>query len=110
VVGLINNNDETNYRNEVCQLARWCSENNLCLNVEKTKEIVVDFRRVHTQHPSLTINGAVVVRVSSTKFGLKFLQGRGRGGERGYLRGRGVFKVLIVLVNVVLSCVFFVKD
>jgi len=100
VVGLINNNDETNYRNEVCQLARWCSEHNLCLNVEKTKEIVVDFRRVHTQHPSLTINGAVVVRVSSTKFGLKFLQGR----------GRGVFKVLIVLVNVVLSCVFFVKD
>ena len=68
VVGLINNNDETNYRNEVCQLARWCRENNLCLNVEKTKEIVVDFRRAHTQHPSLTINGAAVERVSSTKF------------------------------------------
>ncbi len=42
--------------------------NNLSLNVEKTKEIVVDFRRVHTQHAPLTINGATVERVSSTKF------------------------------------------
>ncbi len=41
----------------------WCSENNLSLNVEKTKEIVVDFRRVHTQHAPLTINGATVDRV-----------------------------------------------
>lgn len=38
------------------------------LNVEKTKEVVVDFRRVHTQHAPLTINGATVERVSSTKF------------------------------------------
>uniref|UniRef100_A0A9J8CRL9 Alkylated DNA repair protein AlkB homologue 8 N-terminal domain-containing protein n=1 Tax=Cyprinus carpio carpio TaxID=630221 RepID=A0A9J8CRL9_CYPCA len=45
-----------------------CSDNNLSLNVEKTKEIVVDFRRVHTQHVPLTINGATVERVSSTKF------------------------------------------
>ncbi len=37
-------------------------------NVEKMKEIVVDFRRVHTQHAPLTINGATVERVSSTKF------------------------------------------
>ncbi len=33
--------------------------------MEKTKEIVVDFRRVHSP---LTINGATVERVSSTKF------------------------------------------
>lgn len=68
VVGLISNNDKTNYRNEVCQLARWCSDNSLSLNVEKTMEIVVDFRRVRTQHPPLTINSAAVERVSSTKF------------------------------------------
>ncbi len=48
VVGLISNRDETNYRSEVSRLAGWCSDNNLSLNVEKTKEIVVDFRRVHT--------------------------------------------------------------
>ncbi len=68
VVGLISNRDETNYRSEVSRLAGWCSDNNLSLNVEKTKEIVVDFRRVHTQHSPLTINGVTVERVSSTKF------------------------------------------
>ncbi|KAL0187608.1 hypothetical protein M9458_014707 [Cirrhinus mrigala] len=32
-------------------------DNNLTLNVEKMKEIVVDFRRAHTQHAPLSING-----------------------------------------------------
>ncbi len=68
VVGLISNRDETNYRSEVSRLAGWCRDNNLSLNVEKTKEIVVDFSRVHTQHAPLTINGATVERASSTKF------------------------------------------
>ncbi len=68
MVGLISNRDETNYRSEVSRLAGWCRDNNLSLNVEKTKEIVVDFRRVHSLHAPLTINGATVERVSSTKF------------------------------------------
>ncbi|KAL0153828.1 hypothetical protein M9458_050858 [Cirrhinus mrigala] len=68
VVGLISKTDETDYRSEVSRLAVWCRDNNLSLNVEKTKEIVVDFRRAHTQHAPLTINGASVERVSSTKF------------------------------------------
>ncbi len=63
MVGLISNRDETNYRSEVSRLARWCSD-----NVEKTKEIVVDFRRVHSLHAPLTINGVTMERVSSTKF------------------------------------------
>ncbi len=66
VVGIISNRDETNYRSEVSRLAGWCSDKNLSLNVEKTKEIVVDFRRVHSLHAPLTINGATVERVSST--------------------------------------------
>ncbi len=37
-------------------------------NIIEVKEIVVDFRRVHTQHAPLTINGATVERASSTKF------------------------------------------
>ncbi len=45
VVGLISNNDETHYREEVAQLAEWCGTNNLSLNVGKTKEVVLDFRR-----------------------------------------------------------------
>ena len=63
-----NNNDESNYRDNVSQLAVWCRDNNLSLNVEKTKEIVVNFRRALTHHPPLTINSDAVERVSSTKF------------------------------------------
>ncbi len=51
LVGLISNNDETHYREEVAQLAEWCGANNLSLNVEKTKEVVMDFRRNSVDHP-----------------------------------------------------------
>ncbi len=40
VVGLISNNDETHYREEVAQLAEWCGANNLSLNVEKTNRSI----------------------------------------------------------------------
>ncbi len=68
VVGLISNNDETHYREEVTQLAEWCGANNLSLNVAKTKEVVMDFRRNSVDHPPLTIDSSTVERVSSTKF------------------------------------------
>ena len=45
VVGLIINNDKKEYRDEVRALAEWCQENSLSLNVNKTKELIVDFRR-----------------------------------------------------------------
>ncbi|KAM9834826.1 uncharacterized protein ACBT44_014138 [Syngnathus typhle] len=68
LVGLITEGDETQYRSEVDLLATWCRDNNLLLNVNKTKEIVDDFRKGQTQHLPLTIDGAVVERVSSTRF------------------------------------------
>ena len=37
VVGLITNDDETAYRKEVRDLAVWCQDNNISLNVCKTK-------------------------------------------------------------------------
>ena len=45
VVGLITDNDETAYREEVRDLAGWCKNNNLSLNVTKTKEMIVDYRK-----------------------------------------------------------------
>ena len=36
VVGLITDKDETAYREEVKELAVWCQDNNLSLNVIKT--------------------------------------------------------------------------
>ncbi|MCJ8741284.1 hypothetical protein PDJAM_G00068850 [Pangasius djambal] len=68
VVGLIRNNDETHYREEVAQLAEWCGVNNLSLNVSKTKEVVMDFRRNSVDHPPPTIDSSAVERVSSAKF------------------------------------------
>ncbi len=68
VVGLISSNDETHNREEVAQLAEWCGANNMSLNVEKTKEVVMDFRRNSVDHPPLTIDSLTVERVSSTKF------------------------------------------
>ncbi|KAL0161079.1 hypothetical protein M9458_044804, partial [Cirrhinus mrigala] len=68
VVGLISNNGETPYREEVAQLVEWCGGNNLSLSVSKTKEVVMDFRRNSVDHPPLSIDSSAVERVSSTKF------------------------------------------
>uniref|UniRef100_A0AAR2M507 Reverse transcriptase domain-containing protein n=1 Tax=Pygocentrus nattereri TaxID=42514 RepID=A0AAR2M507_PYGNA len=68
VIGLIKNNDETAYREEVDRLAEWCDTNNLLLNAEKTKELIVDFGRNADPHPSIHIKGTAVERVNSFKF------------------------------------------
>lgn len=70
VVGLISNNDETAYLNEVEMLSSWCAENSLELNVTKTKELVVDYRRGKDQknYAQLEIFGTPVERVSCFKY------------------------------------------
>uniref|UniRef100_A0A674ENP9 Reverse transcriptase domain-containing protein n=1 Tax=Salmo trutta TaxID=8032 RepID=A0A674ENP9_SALTR len=45
VVGLITDNGETAYREEVRDLAVWCQDNNLSLNVSKTKVMIMDYRK-----------------------------------------------------------------
>ena len=44
------NTDETAYREEVRALGVWCQENNLSLNINKTKEMIVDFRKQQREH------------------------------------------------------------
>lgn len=68
VVGLISGGDETAYRGEVLKLAAWCSENNLTLNTNKTKEIIVNFRRTNTDPALLFINGECVERVHTFRY------------------------------------------
>uniref|UniRef100_A0A3B1K914 Reverse transcriptase domain-containing protein n=1 Tax=Astyanax mexicanus TaxID=7994 RepID=A0A3B1K914_ASTMX len=68
VVGLISKNDESAYREEVQWLTDWCRTNNLSLNVDKTKEMVVDFRRAPGVHHPLNINGSAVEIVDNTEF------------------------------------------
>ncbi|KAK3528738.1 hypothetical protein QTP70_011206 [Hemibagrus guttatus] len=68
VVGLISKNHVSVYREEVQRLTAWCKANNLSLNVDKTKEMVVDFRRAQSDHSLLFIDGSSVEIVKSTKF------------------------------------------
>jgi hypothetical protein len=67
VVGLITNSDETAYR-EARDLVMWCQDNNLSLNMIKTKEMIVDNRKRRTEHAHILIDGAVVEQVESFKF------------------------------------------
>jgi hypothetical protein len=60
VVGLITNNNETAYREEVRDLAVWCQDNNLSLNVILTKEIMWTTSKRMAEHTPILINGAVV--------------------------------------------------
>jgi hypothetical protein len=59
VVGLITNNDETSYKEVVRDLAVWCQDNNLSLNVIKTKQMIVDYRKRRTENSPILINWAV---------------------------------------------------
>ncbi len=69
VLGLISNNDETTYLDEVERLTSWCQDNCLSLNVSKTKELIVDFRKRHLlPYTPLMISGTPVERVSSFKY------------------------------------------
>ena len=68
MVGLITNDDETAYREEVRDLAGWCQDNNLSLNVGKTTELIVDYRKRRAEHAPIHIDGAVVERVDSCKY------------------------------------------
>ncbi|TKS65262.1 putative RNA-directed DNA polymerase from transposon X-element [Collichthys lucidus] len=68
VVGRIAYNNESDYRQEVEHLEGWCSANNLCINVKKTKEMIVDFRRGRHLPPPLHIGGTAVEVVSSLRY------------------------------------------
>ena len=70
MIGLISNNDVAAYLNEIKMLTSWCNDNCLELNIAKTKELVVDFRRdkQRLHHTPLNIQGALVEAVSHFKY------------------------------------------
>ena len=55
LVGLCTNTD-TQYRAEVDRFVSWCYDNFLNLTVDKTKEIIIDYRRDNNEHNVLEIN------------------------------------------------------
>ncbi len=68
LICLIQDGDESAYRQEVKELAVWCSLNNLELNTLKTVEMIVDFRRNPPALPPLTIMNSTVTAVESFRF------------------------------------------
>ena len=62
--GLITNNEETAYREEVRALAEWCQENNLSLHVNKMKELIMDNRTQQREYAPIHIDVVAVEKAS----------------------------------------------
>jgi hypothetical protein len=65
VVGLITDNDEKGYREEVRDLAVWWQDKNLSLKVSKTTNLIMEYRKERAAQAPIHINWAVVERVES---------------------------------------------
>ncbi|KAK1805683.1 hypothetical protein P4O66_019240, partial [Electrophorus voltai] len=69
VMGLILDNDERAYLEEIKHLENWCQENNFLLNISKTKELIVDCSKKQKRHcQPVRINGTTVERVDSFRY------------------------------------------
>jgi hypothetical protein len=69
MIALITNSDESEYRDQVNKLIGWCNDNNLELNVNKTKEMIVDSKRKKSSPSSpLVTDGRTVEIVQHFKF------------------------------------------
>ena len=62
VIGCVNNANESVYREEVQRLVDWYKNYNLVLNISKTKEMIIDFRKKKTPIHPLFIDGAEVLQ------------------------------------------------
>ena len=68
LIGNIVNNDTNGYRESVRNFVDWCDRNFLNLNVKKTMEIIVDFRRDKCVHVPLCIKEEQVNIVNKYKY------------------------------------------
>eukprot|EP00061_Rhincodon_typus_P001292 g14308.t1 len=67
VVARISNNNESKHRREIGGLVMWCNENNLSVNIDTTKELIIDFRKKGGEHVPFYINKTEAERVNSIK-------------------------------------------
>jgi hypothetical protein len=56
------------FETEINSFVQWCSDNHLELNVKKTKEMFVDFKKEQTVVPSLQIREQAVERVDQYRY------------------------------------------
>ena len=68
MIGLIKDNDDTIYQQQLAMFVKHCDANFLELNVSKTKEMIIDFRISCSPPSSIVLKGSKVDRVSSYKY------------------------------------------
>ncbi|KAM9316668.1 protein LEG1 homolog [Gastrophryne carolinensis] len=68
LVGLINDNNESAYRNQVKTLESWCKADNLILNIQKMVKVIIDFRRAPKMHHPILIGEEEVKIVTNATF------------------------------------------
>jgi len=68
IVGCISRGQESEDRSVVDSFVEWCGLNNLQLNITKTKELVVDFRKQRTHPKPVSIRGTEVDIVEEYKY------------------------------------------
>ena len=69
VIGLVNNTDETQYKNAIKYVTVWCSTNYLDLNVAKTKEMMFKFiKNKNTKIPVQCILQSSATNIQASQF------------------------------------------
>ena len=63
LVGNISNDEDAIYHKQIENFVNWCDENYLYLNVSKTKEMCIDFRKNQRCPKPVYIKGEAVERV-----------------------------------------------
>ena len=68
IVGLITNNDESEYNEQISEVVLWCKAHNLLLNAAKTKELIFDFRHSNKKGLPLSIDNSIVEICDNFKY------------------------------------------
>ncbi|KAI4891324.1 hypothetical protein NFI96_000961 [Prochilodus magdalenae] len=68
IVGCVCNGQEREYRSLVEDFVEWCTTNHLKLNITKTKEMCIDFRRSRPSQQPISIKGVDVEVVRSYRY------------------------------------------
>ena len=68
LLGLIKKEDDTAYVEQIHDFVNYCSNNFLELNVKKTKEMVIDYRKSNNVPSVVSINGSMVERVDTYRY------------------------------------------
>ncbi|XP_060770815.1 uncharacterized protein LOC132881852 [Neoarius graeffei] len=68
IVGCVHDGQEEEYRSLIQDFVLWCKSNHLQLNIGKTKEMLVDFRRSRPTLQPISIEGVDVEMVRTYKY------------------------------------------